>query len=39
MLSLTVERREGAKNEVLRKAGKIPAVFYGPKEASNFCGY
>ncbi len=34
MLSLVVERREGAKNEVLRKAGKIPAVFYGPKEAS-----
>ncbi|MDR3558562.1 MAG: 50S ribosomal protein L25 [Candidatus Pacebacteria bacterium] len=34
MLSLTVERREGAKNEAIRKAGKIPAVFYGPKEAS-----
>ena len=38
MLSLVVERREkgkaGAKNEILRKAGKIPAVFYGPKEAS-----
>jgi len=34
MLSLTVERREGSKNEALRKAGKIPAVFYGPKEAS-----
>jgi large subunit ribosomal protein L25 len=34
MLSLAVERRQGAKNEVLRKAGKIPAVFYGPKEAS-----
>ncbi|MDE2188498.1 MAG: 50S ribosomal protein L25 [Patescibacteria group bacterium] len=34
MLSLAVERRAGAKNEVLRKAGKIPAVFYGPKESS-----
>jgi large subunit ribosomal protein L25 len=38
MLSLIIERRQegerGAKNEVLRKAGKIPAVFYGPKEAS-----
>src|ERR1035437_10426949 len=38
MLSLTVERRQkgtqGAKNEALRKAGKIPAVFYGPKEKS-----
>ena len=34
MLSLNVERREGAKNEAIRKAGKIPAVFYGPKEAS-----
>jgi len=38
MLSLAVERRQkgeqGAKNEVLRKSGKIPAVFYGPKEKS-----
>jgi len=38
MLSLTVERKEkakqGAKNETIRKAGKIPAVFYGPKEKS-----
>jgi large subunit ribosomal protein L25 len=38
MLSLTVERRQigtqGAKNEWLRKSGKIPAVFYGPKEKS-----
>jgi large subunit ribosomal protein L25 len=38
MLSLVVERRQkgeqGAKNESLRKAGKIPAVFYGPKEKS-----
>lgn len=34
MLSLAVERREGAKNEDIRSAGKMPAVFYGPKEAS-----
>ena len=38
MLSLIVERKEsgkqGSKNEALRKAGKIPAVFYGPKEKS-----
>jgi large subunit ribosomal protein L25 len=34
MLSLTVERRAGANNEALRKAGKMPAVFYGPKEKS-----
>ena len=42
MLSLTVERRGGdspesckaAKNEALRSAGKMPAVFYGPKEES-----
>jgi len=34
MLSLAVERRAGAKNEVLRSAGKMPAVFYGPKEDS-----
>jgi large subunit ribosomal protein L25 len=34
MLSLAVERREGTKNDVLRKAGKMPAVFYGPKEQS-----
>ncbi len=38
MLSLIVERRQigkaGVKNESLRKTGKIPAVFYGPKEKS-----
>ncbi len=34
MLSLTVERRGKAKNEVLRKAGVMPAVFYGPKETT-----
>ena len=38
MLSLVVERRQigktGEKNEGLRKTGKIPAVFYGPKEKS-----
>lgn len=34
MLSLAVEKRTGAKNEALRKGGKIPAVFYGPKEKS-----
>lgn len=35
MLSLTAEKREIANNLVaLRKAGKMPAVFYGPKEAS-----
>jgi large subunit ribosomal protein L25 len=34
MLSLAVERREGAKNEDIRSAGKMPAVFYGPKEES-----
>jgi len=34
MLSLAVERRGDAKNDGLRKSGKIPAVFYGPKEAS-----
>jgi large subunit ribosomal protein L25 len=38
MLSLTVERRQesgqGAKNDSIRKSGKIPAVFYGPKEKS-----
>jgi large subunit ribosomal protein L25 len=38
MLSLVVERRQkgvqGAKNKALKKAGKIPAVFYGPKEKS-----
>lgn len=33
MLSLTVEKRPAtAKIEALRKAGKLPAVFYGPKE-------
>src|ERR1017187_4770252 len=34
MLTLAVERREGAKNEDIRSAGKMPAVFYGPKEES-----
>lgn len=35
MLTLTVEKRDlKAKPEALRKAGKIPAVFYGPKQAS-----
>ncbi|MBU6231711.1 50S ribosomal protein L25 [Patescibacteria group bacterium] len=35
MLSLTVEKRDAkAKPEAVRKTGKIPAVFYGPKEAS-----
>jgi large subunit ribosomal protein L25 len=35
MLSLTVERRDAkARPENIRKTGKIPAVFYGPKEAS-----
>lgn len=35
MLSLTVEKRDSkAKPAALRKTGKIPAVFYGPKEAS-----
>lgn len=38
MLSLAVERRQesgqSAKNDSLRKSGKIPAVFYGPKEKS-----
>lgn len=33
MLTLTVEKRDPKiKLEVLRKGGKIPAVFYGPKE-------
>ncbi|MBU6426933.1 50S ribosomal protein L25 [Patescibacteria group bacterium] len=36
MLSLTVEKRDKAvgtgKADILRKAGKLPAVFYGPKE-------
>ena len=34
MLSLTVERKADATNEDIRSAGKMPAVFYGPKEAS-----
>jgi len=35
MLSLNVEKREKlGKLESVRQAGKVPAVFYGPKEAS-----
>jgi large subunit ribosomal protein L25 len=35
MLSLNIENRDAkVKSEALRKNGKIPAVFYGPKEAS-----
>ncbi len=35
MLSLTAEKRVSTdKLDALRKAGKIPAVFYGPKEVS-----
>jgi large subunit ribosomal protein L25 len=35
MLSLTAEKRDSShKLESLRAAGKMPAVFYGPKEAS-----
>jgi large subunit ribosomal protein L25 len=34
MLSLTVEKRGSVKNEALRKDGKMPAIFYGPKEKS-----
>lgn len=35
MLSLTIEKRDmKAKADALRNVGKIPAVFYGPKEAS-----
>jgi large subunit ribosomal protein L25 len=35
MLTLAVERRDKAsKNETLRGSGKMPAVFYGPKEES-----
>ena len=35
MLSLTVEKRDNkAKLGALRKEGKMPAVFYGPKETS-----
>ena len=35
MLSLTAEKRDSShKLEALRAAGKMPAVFYGPKEAS-----
>lgn len=33
MISLTVEKRDPkAKAEIIRKEGKLPAVFYGPKE-------
>src|SRR5579872_7047084 len=35
MLSLAIEKRDAkAKPEAVRKTGKIPAVFYGPKEAA-----
>ncbi len=35
MLSLTIEKRDAKVNtDQIRKAGKIPAVFYGPKEPS-----
>ncbi|MDE1975224.1 MAG: 50S ribosomal protein L25 [Patescibacteria group bacterium] len=36
MLSLNIQARatHGAKNDQLKKAGRMPAVFYGPKEAS-----
>ncbi len=35
MLSLTAEKRDlKVNNESLRKAGKLPAVYYGPKETS-----
>ena len=35
MLTLSVEKRDSkSKPEILRKNGKIPAVFYGPKEKS-----
>lgn len=35
MLSLTAEKRDSShKLDVIRAAGKMPAVFYGPKEAS-----
>ena len=35
MLTLTVEKRDSkVKLETLRKGGKMPAVFYGPKEKS-----
>jgi large subunit ribosomal protein L25 len=35
MISLSIEKRDAtAKLETLRKAGKIPAVFYGPQEIS-----
>lgn len=35
MLSLNIENRDAkVKSEFLRQNGKIPAVFYGPKEAS-----
>ena len=36
MLTLQIEERKekGKKNEILRANGKVPAVFYGPKEES-----
>jgi large subunit ribosomal protein L25 len=35
MLTLTVEKRnKDTKNEALKKAQKIPAIYYGPKQAS-----
>ncbi|MEK7095108.1 MAG: 50S ribosomal protein L25 [Patescibacteria group bacterium] len=36
MISLTVEKRDSkVKVDVLRKQGKVPAVFYGPKQKSS----
>lgn len=34
MVTITVEKRDAGSADALRKAGKIPAVFYGPKEES-----
>lgn len=34
MLTIAVEKRDAGSADALRKAGKIPAVFYGPKEES-----
>lgn len=35
MLSLTIEKRDTKANpETLRKSGKLPAIYYGPKEVS-----
>ena len=35
MLSLTIEKRDmKLRADAVRKTGKIPAIFYGPKEAS-----